>query len=134
MTKIIAAVILIAVIWGGWEIFVYYDRVKTEEQNAQKEAKAAQVTPEQLAGLPQSLESTLAAAQREGAAGMTNFLKNYGRAIQDPRKAWIELDYCLLLSRENPAEAKRIFNAVRERTPHNSPVWPRIQRLESTYK
>jgi hypothetical protein len=134
MTKLIAALIIIAVLYGGWELFLYWDKVKNEEQTAQKQANASRIVPEQLSGMPQALEASLQTAQREGASGLTNFLKNYGRAIQDPRKAWIELDYCLLLSRENPAEARQIFAAVKERTSTNSPVYPRIRQLEKTYE
>jgi hypothetical protein len=134
MTKIIAALIIIVVLYGGWHLFLYWENVKNEQQTAQKAASASRIVPEQLSGMPQTLEAALQAAQRNGAAGLTNFLKNYGRAIQDPRKGWIELDYVLLLSRENPAEAKQIFAAVKERTPTNSPIYPRVKQLEKTYE
>jgi hypothetical protein len=83
---------------------------------------------------PTQLEATLRAAQSQGAEGLKNWLKTYGRAVQDPRKAWIELDYCTMISREDPNEAKRIFAEVKNRTPPSSPVWPRIQKLEKTYE
>jgi len=54
--------------------------------------------------------------------------------VQDPRKAWIQLDYVLLLTRQNPQEAKRVFNEVKDRTLPNSPVWPRIQSMEKSYQ
>jgi hypothetical protein len=54
--------------------------------------------------------------------------------VQDPRKAWIELDYCIAVAREDPAEAKRAFASVKNRTPQSSPVWPRIKQLEKTYE
>ena len=63
-----------------------------------------------------------------------NWLANHGRAVQDPRLAWIQLDYCLAISRENPAEAKKIFAAVKDRTPSSSPVYPRIQELAKSYE
>lgn len=135
MTKLIAAAIVIACLYVGWELFLYWDKVKNEQETEEKQAAAAaNVIPESLPGLPQPLEQGLQAAQRQGAEGLGNFLKAYGQSIQDPRKAWIELDYCLLLSRENPAEARRIFAAVKARTPKTSPVWPRIQKLEKTYE
>jgi hypothetical protein len=94
--------------------------------------------PEQLQGMPgqnpTQLEATLRAAQSQGAEALKNWLKTYGRAVQDPRKAWIELDYCTMISREDPNEAKRIFAEVKNRTPPSSPVWPRIQKLEKTYE
>ena len=137
-TKLIAAAIIIAVLWGGWELFFYWERVKNDQENEKKQAAAAAVVGESLEGFPgrgqQQLEATLRTAQAQGVNGMRNWLKLYGPVIQDPRKAWIELDYCLMLSRENPVEAKRIFAEVKARTPPDSPVWPRIKQLEKTYE
>ena len=79
------------------------------------------------------LENSLRAAQNQGPEGLRNFLKAYANRLQDPRKAWIELDYCQMVARENTAEAKRIFADVKHRTPHNSRIWPRIEQLEKTY-
>src|SRR5947209_259823 len=113
MTKLIAVLIIAAVLYGGWHLFLYWEKVKNEEANAAKQAAAAVVSPEQLPGLPQPLEPTLQAAQKQGAAGLRQWLKTYDRAVQDPRKAWIELDYCVAVAREDPAEAKRVFAAVK---------------------
>jgi hypothetical protein len=55
-------------------------------------------------------------------------------AQRNPSKAWIELDYCTLIAREDPAEARRLFAAVKERTPASSPVWDRVKKLEKTYE
>ena len=134
MTKIIGAVIIIAALYGGWHLFLYWEKVRNEEQVAQKQAAATAMVPEQLPGMPQALETSLQAAQKEGATSLRNWLRTYNRALQDPRKAWIELDYCVLLSREDPAEARRLFAAIKERTPPSSPVWPRIKQLEQTYE
>ena len=65
---------------------------------------------------------------------MQNWLKTYSRVIADPRKAWIELDYCGMIYRDDPREARRIFAEVKARTPVTSPVWPRIQDLQKTYE
>lgn len=132
MTKIIAAVIVALVLWGGWELFFYWERVNNEKEDEKKHAVTA-VQPEMLNGLPPELDNALRAAQNQGPDGLGNFLKVYGNRLQDPRKAWIELDYCQMLARENTAEAKRVFAGVKQRTPHSSPVWPRIQQLEKTY-
>jgi hypothetical protein len=133
MTKIITAAIIIIVLWGGWELFFYWEKVKNEEEIAKKEANIV-IIPEQLPGMPQGMEPSLKAAQNQGAAGLRNWLKAYGRSLQDPRKAWIELDYCQLLSREDIPEAKRVFSDVKTRTPTNSVVWPRLKQLEKTYE
>lgn len=134
MTKLIAAVMVLAVLYGGWELFFYWEKVKNEEETQKKQATAAVIDPDQLAGMAQPLQGPLRAAESQGAVGLRNFLKTYGRSIQDPKKAWIELDLCLLISREDPAEAKRLFAQVKDRTPETSPVWPRIKKLEKAYE
>jgi hypothetical protein len=39
----------------------------------------------------------------------------------------------VLIGGRNYLEAKKVFNAVKQRTPTNSPVYPRIQQLEKNY-
>jgi hypothetical protein len=134
MTKLIAAAILLALLFGGWELFFYWEKVKNEEETQKKQAAAAIVSGDQLSGLPQQLEASLKAAESQGAAGLGNWLKIYGRSVQDPRKTWIELDYCLLISRDDPSEAKRLFAEIKKRTPESSPVWGRIKKLEKAYE
>jgi hypothetical protein len=132
-TLIIVAIVVIVAL-GGWQLFEYWDNVQNEKYNAEKNAAAAVVNPDSLPGLPQGYETSLRAAQQQGAAALGNWLKLYGPAVQDPRKAWLQLDYVLLITRENPQEAKRIFNEVKDRTPPASPVWPRVHELEKSYQ
>lgn len=138
MTKLIAVVIILLVLWGGWELFFYWERVKNEQETQKKQEAAVLVQGETLSGMPfqasQAMEKSLQQAQAQGAGAMRNWLKNYGNLVQDPRKAWIELDYCLLLAQQDPAEAKRVFAEVKARTPQTSPVWPRIKQMEKTYQ
>jgi hypothetical protein len=134
MTKVIAALIIIVVLWGGWELFLYWDKVKNEDETRQKQETAAMLNGDQLPGLAYQLEASLQAARKQGAAGLKNWLKANGQSVEDPRKAWIELDYCVAVAREDPSEARRVFAAVKERTPPSSPVWPRIKQLEKTYE
>ncbi|HZR21463.1 MAG TPA: hypothetical protein VFE51_29545 [Verrucomicrobiae bacterium] len=134
MTRLIAALMILGVLFAGWELFFYWEKVKNEEETQKKQAAAAIVVGDQLSGMPQQLEPALKAAEAQGATGLRNFLKFYGRSLQDPRKAWIELDYCLLIVRDDPSEAKRLFAEVKNRTPESSPVWPRIRKLEKAYE
>jgi len=133
MTKLIVIAMIALAIWGGWELFLYWDKVSTEKEDQRKEATAAVVSEEMLPGLPDRLRPSLDAAKHNGPAGFRNWLKAYDSAVQDPRKAWIQLDYVLAVSREDVSEAKRVFAEVRDRTPTNSPVWHRIELLEKTY-
>lgn len=134
MTKLIAALIIVVVLYGGWQLFFYWERVKNEQETEKKQIVAEAVMGDQLPGMPYQLDPSLRAAQSQGAPGLKNWLKTYGSRIADPRKAWIELDYCVMISGEDPAEARRIFAEVKGRTQPSSPVWPRIKRLEKTYE
>lgn len=135
MTKLIAALIIAAVLFVSYQVFLYWDRVKNEEEKARKDAAAKIITSgDQLQGMPWGLNAAYQNAEKQGATGIRGFLKSYGSSLQDPRKAWIELDYCQLISRENPAEARRTFADVKKRTPADSPIIPRIKQLERTFE
>ena len=44
------------------------------------------------------------------------------------------MDYVLMVSRDNPVEAKRVFAEVKKRVPPESPVYPRLKDLEKIYE
>ena len=134
MTKLIAAFIIIVVLFGGYHLFLYWEKVKNEKETERKQAAALAVQGESLPGMPYQLEPSLKAAQQQSPAAFRKWLKTYDKSLQDPRKAWIELDYCVALARENPSEARRVFAEVKARTRPSSPVWPRVKALEKTYK
>ena len=133
MTKLIWAFIIIVVIFCGWQLFQYWEKVENEERTRKKEA-AAVLNPIYLPGLPQQLDQSYQHALQQGNAAMRNWLKAYGPALQDPRKAWIELDFCVAITREDPAGARRLFKAVKDRTPPSSPIQPRLKQLEKSYE
>ena len=87
MTKLIAALMVLAVLYGGWKLFFYWEKVKNEQETQQKQAASSVIDPEGLTGLPRYLQPTFKAAEAQGAPGLRNFLKNYGRSLQDPRKS-----------------------------------------------
>jgi hypothetical protein len=134
MTKAIGALIIALVLFGSWQMFLYWERVRNEEDLKRKELSQAATVGERLEGMPYSLQPSLDAAKKRGAEGLGAWLKTYGSSVADPRKAWIELDYVMLLSRENPAEARRVFASVKARVKESSPVYPRIKQLEKTYE
>ena len=134
MTKLIAALIIVAALYGGWQLFLYWEKVKNEEETRQKQEAAAVVMGDQLPGVRYELQESLQAARKQGAAGLGAWLKANAQSIEDPRKAWIELDYCVAVARENPAEARRVFASVKERITQSSPVWARMKQLEKTYE
>jgi len=133
MTKLISAFIIIVVIFCGYQLFVYWEKVKNEEET-QRQAARQTLDANNLPGLPQALYDSYQAAQRNGNVAVRNWLKTYEKQLQDPRKAWIELDFCVAITREDPAEARRIFKSVKDRLPPTSPVWPRVKQLEKSYE
>lgn len=133
-TKIIGALILALLLFGFYELVNYYAEVKQRSENQAKEEAAKKVVGNQLPGMNYELQQSLAAAQQAGPKAFANWLATYGRSVQDPRLAWIQLDYVVAISREDPATAKKVFAAVKDRTPSSSPVYPRIQELSKSYE
>jgi hypothetical protein len=134
MTKAIAAVLIVLGCYGVWELFLYWEKVKGQEETQQKQSAAAQVAGDTLPGLAWQLEESLRDAKTKGAAGLKAWLKAHSQSVEDPRKAWIELDYCVAIAREDPAEARRVFAEVKQRLSTGSPVYPRMKQLEKTYE
>ncbi|MBP9902563.1 MAG: hypothetical protein V9H26_08375 [Verrucomicrobiota bacterium] len=134
MTKLIAALMVLGVVFVGYLIFQQWDKARTEHDNQRRIEAAANVSPESLPGMPSQLDQSFRAAKENGPAAYRAWFNTYGRQLADPRKAWIELELCVALARENPAEAKRIFAGVKGRLPPASPVWPKMKELEKTFE
>jgi hypothetical protein len=135
MKAVISILIVLVVGLGIWKVWDYWDRVSTEREAAERAAKR-EITPGELGGMPYQMERTLEEATKQGPAALKAWIDRYKAAgvVKDPRLAWIELDYVVMISRENPLEAKRIFNDVKKRTPPESPIYKRIKSLEKTYE
>jgi len=127
MKPFIVILIVVGIAFGGWKIWDYWKGKEAEE--AQTNAEKSKEMP----GLPWQLKDSLAKAQSGGAKTLKPWLDTYSKSVQDPRLASIQLDYVLLIGRENPAEARRIFADIQKRTPPNSPVYARVKQLEPTY-
>lgn len=136
MKQIITILLIIAAIWAAKEIKVYWETVKAKKLAEEGGAPATktQGPASTLPGMPASLESSFQTAQRQGPTGVKTWLKSYRPYLSDPRLASIELDYIVLIGARNIKEAREIFAAVKQRTPTNSPIYPRIKQLEKTYQ
>jgi hypothetical protein len=135
MTKALITIAIVAIVGlGAWQIFEYWQKVQDEKASEEKQAASSVVNEDSLQGLPEGWQTSLHAAEQGGASALGNWLKTYGNGVQDPRKAWIQLNYVVLITRDNPQEAKRLFADVKDRTLPNSPVWPRIQAMQKTYE
>jgi len=134
MTKLITVFLIVLAVFVGYRVYVYWEKVDSEQDLRQaEEAKRRFVDPNALPGLPWELADSLNQAKSDGAA-MRRWLKaNQGR-VQDPRLSWIQLDFVELIGRDSPNEAREVFNSVKPRIATNSPVYPRILKLEKTFQ
>lgn len=134
MKALIAILIIAAVCLGAWKLWEYWTEVRTK--NGDNPPAAQAVTSEQLPGMAYQLEPSLQKAREGGARTLKQWLDTYRKtpSLKDPRLASIELDYVLLVAREDPVEAKRAFAEVKKRVPPGSPVYPRIQAMEPTFQ
>ena len=136
MKIVIALIIFLVVGFLGYALWDHWREVNEQKRAIQEAASGADIDPKKLPGLPQQLEFKLEAAQRGGLAQFKAFIDGIKQLkdVKDPRLAWIELDYLVMLSHSNPVEAKKLFWEIKKRTPENSPIYPRIKMLEKTYE
>jgi hypothetical protein len=129
---LVGLIIVVGLSMGAWQLYEYWGNFK------EKEPVVAPPQPDnfgdQLAGMPPRLQPVLEVAQKRGAAGLHDFLTMYGNTISDPRRAWIELDYVVLVAQSSPGEARRVFAKVKSRVQSGSPVYNRVKQLEKTYE
>jgi hypothetical protein len=130
MKALITLALIVGIYLFGKSIF---DQYKAKQQKEEAAAKGAYTPADGLEGMPANFEPSLQAAQAQGAQALKMWLERYASHIQDPKLAAIQLDYVVLLSRSDPAEAKRIFRLVKQRVPKNSPIYERVKRLDATY-
>jgi hypothetical protein len=147
MRQLLGILILLGALWLGKELFQFWEGVRTRRE---AEDRAAGIEPSRpaaapaaapapagnvpLPGLPVGLEASLQSAQKQGAQGLKNWLRGYRTQVMDPRLASIELDYVVLIGASDLKEARRVLVEVRRRTSTNSPVYPRLEQLERSYR
>jgi hypothetical protein len=119
---------------GVWQLRQFWQSTQEPQQGAAAPRTESPSSGDPLPGLPPRLQAALEAAQQRGVAGLRDFLAAHGKDMADPRLAWIELDYVLLVAQSDPAEARRVFAQVKGRLTPGSPVYPRMKQLEKTYE
>lgn len=115
-------------------VFQQWDKARLEHDGKLKAEAAAVVNGDSLQGLPYQLEPTLRSAKDKGPVAFQAWFTTNEKYLSDPRKAWIELELCVAMSRENPSEAKKIFARVKGRIPPSSPVWSKMKELEKSFE
>jgi hypothetical protein len=133
MKFLIGLIIVVGLSLGAWHLYEYWGQFKEKEPEAAAPAQP-DVSGDQLPGLPPKLQPVLELAQRRGAPGLQEFLATYSKQIDDPRRAWIELDYVVLLAQSSPGSARQEFAKIKSRVQPGSPVYNRVQQLEKTYE
>jgi len=134
MTKAIWILIGLVVAYMAFLLVKQWNRTQLEHAREEKQKTAATINAESLPGMPYGLESGLRTAKERGPRAFQDWFRANEKSLFDPRKAWIEMELCVAMTRENPAEAKRIFASVKGRTPPSSPVWPKVKELERTFQ
>ena len=132
MKAVITLVLVFAVYWVGKTIYGEYKSKEQQEMKA-KALEESGLGSDGLAGMAASLEPSLKAAQRQGPAALKRWLDQYRPHLRDPKLADIELDYAMQLARQDPRQAKAVYENVKRRTPRNSPIYPKVQRLGATF-
>jgi hypothetical protein len=87
-----------------------------------------------LPGMPPQLAASLQAAEQSGPATLKKWIAANRRYLADPRLGDIELDYAVAIARVNTAEARATFKSVKDRTPSDSPLQARLQRLSRSFE
>ena len=135
--KFVLLFLLVATVgFGVYRISLIYRSRPTDEQargNARETATPV-VGDEPLPGLSPPLEASLANATQAGPQALRQWLNQNGAWVPEPRLSAIQLDYAQMLVRTNPAEARRIYAAVKARTPANSPLASRLKQLSRTFE
>ncbi|MEK7781888.1 MAG: hypothetical protein AAB370_10360 [Verrucomicrobiota bacterium] len=132
MTKAIWVLIILAVGYIGYLLYQQWDKARLEHETRKKE-EATVIVGDNLPGMPYQLDQSLRTAKTSGPVAFQSWFKANESQLADPRKAWIELELCVAMSRQSPAEAKRIFAKVKGRVPPSSPVWSKVKELEKTF-
>ena len=131
--KFVLLFLLVATVgFGVYRISLIYRSIPSDESTREKAAPV--VTDESLPVLTPPLEASLAAATQAGPQALREWLVQHGGWIPEPRLSGIQLDYAQMLVRSNPAEARRLYAAVKARTPPNSPLAPRLKQLSRTFE
>lgn len=136
MKVLIGILITLAVVIGAYKLFEHWEAVKERRVLEEKVARGADINPDSLPGLPWQLVQKLRDAKEAGPASVKNFIEYCKRLpdVKDPRLAWVELDYVVMITSTEPVEAKKIFQAVKKRTPEDSPIQPRLRAMAKNYE
>src|SRR5881628_3726361 len=119
MKLLIGLLVALVVGIGAYKLFEHWNAVKERNLLEEKAAAGPNIDPDTLPGMPYQLLTKLREAQQGGPEVLKRFIDECKRFpdVKDPRLAWIELDYVVMISGQDPVQAKKIFFEVKKRTP-----------------
>src|SRR5688572_30292415 len=124
-------IIIALLVWGGYYVVsslsARYKAIEKKEETTV--SQPANVPSSDLPGMSHQLQASLDAAHAQGPAALKRWIDANRRYVQDPRLGDIELDLAMALMRQNLPQAREIYKNVKARTPANSPLQARLQRL-----
>lgn len=130
-------IIIALLIWGGYYVVSSlssrYDAIQKKEAAANQTAPAP-VPSSALDGMPPQLQGSLDVAESQGPAAIKRWIDANRRYLRDPKLGDIELDLAVALMRQNLAEARAVYTNVKSRTPANSPLQGRLQKLSKSFE
>jgi hypothetical protein len=135
--KFVLLLLLVATVgFAVYRISLIYRSVPSDgrAQERVEERSAPAATDESLPPLSPPLEASLANATQAGPQALGQWLRQNGGWVPEPRLSAIHLDLAQMLVRSNPAEARRLYAAVKARTPPQSPLAPRLKQLSRTFE
>lgn len=135
MKILISILIVLGVIFTGWKLVEYWGQVETEEARKEEQANA-KINPSRLEGLSKEYERKMNNARKKGSNTFKDWIDQAKSAgiLKDPRLAWVELDYVVMIIGEDPVKAKKIYLDVKKRLSEDSPVYPRLKSLSETFE
>ncbi|MFM1768037.1 MAG: hypothetical protein RJA22_566 [Verrucomicrobiota bacterium] len=136
MKALISILVVLVLVMGGMKLYEYWEKVSREEELKERAADGSDIKPEELRGVEWDAEEYHRKALQEGPEAVKRFLDRFDKSpkFKDPRRAWIELDYIVSITRTDPVEARQRFKVVKERVRTNSVVYPRIRAMSKTYE
>ena len=136
MKILITILVILFVVMGAYKLFDYWDQTSQDQEVTKRAADGSDIQESMLPGMPYQLEQKYGQAKQKGPSAVKEFLDAYGKApkFEDPRKAWVQLDYVVMIMGSDPVEAKTIFLDVQSRIRTNAPIYRRIRSMEHTFK
>jgi hypothetical protein len=136
MKVLVTILVVLAIGIGGYKLFDYWDKTSQDQEVTKKAEDGSDIQESDLPGMPYTLEPKYNAAKQKGATGVRDFLEAYGKApkFEDPRKAWVQLDYAMMIAGSDPVEAKKVFLDVKQRIRTNAPIYRRIRAMSKAFE